>query len=79
VVDGTTHLGAVTSYTFTNVQADHTIVASFAAMPVAPPVGGEWVPINKSALLAPWMSLGSVTVLLTASFVYVKRKKKQMN
>ncbi len=29
VVDGTTHLGVVTSYTFTNVTTNHTIAASF--------------------------------------------------
>ena len=29
VVDGTTHLGSVTSHTFTNVTAGHTIAASF--------------------------------------------------
>jgi hypothetical protein len=29
VVDGTTHLGPVTNYTFYNVQANHTIAASF--------------------------------------------------
>jgi hypothetical protein len=45
---------------------------------VRPPVGGEWVPISKFSLLAPWLSLGSVTALITVSFVYVKRKKKQM-
>ena len=32
VVDGTTHLGAVTTYTFTNVTADHTISATFVAV-----------------------------------------------
>lgn len=33
VVDGTTHLGPVTTYTFTAVNATHTIDATFAAKP----------------------------------------------
>ena len=33
VVDGTTHLGAVTTYTFINVTASHTIAATFIANP----------------------------------------------
>ena len=45
LVDGTT-VGAVASYTFTNVQADHAISASFAAtmgpvVMVTSPTGGE--------------------------------------
>jgi hypothetical protein len=37
LVDGTS-VGPVTNYTFTNVQADHTIEASFATAPNHPPV-----------------------------------------
>lgn len=34
VVDGTTHLGGVSTHQFTNVTANHTIAASFALYPV---------------------------------------------
>jgi hypothetical protein len=47
--------------------------------PPTPPVGGEWVPIDKVRLLAPWIALASLTIVVTASFVYVKNKKKQQN
>lgn len=70
-----THKTAI--FTVTSGQIDSTQDAGMYSTPA--PVGGEWIPTNKSALLAPWISLGSVTVLITASFVYVKRKKKQMN
>ena len=60
------------------VTGDGTVKALFKKL-APPPVGGKWIPINKSALLAPWIGLGSVTALLTASFVYVKRKKRQMS
>jgi hypothetical protein len=41
------------------------------------PVGGEWVPINKLQLVAPLAGLATIMAVLTTSFVYVKRKKKQ--
>jgi PKD repeat protein len=47
--------------------------------PSPPPVGGEWVPIDRFRLLAPWISSVSLVIVLVASFVYVKHKKKQQN
>ena len=41
VVDGTTHLGSVTTHTFTNVQANHTIAATFMSNPVIILTGGD--------------------------------------
>jgi PKD repeat protein len=45
--------------------------------PPTPPVGGEWIPINKFELLSPWISLVSLMTVLTMSFVYVRRKRRQ--
>jgi len=47
--------------------------------PCPPPVGGYWVPINKTELLAPWITLASLLTVSVASIVYVKHKKKQQN
>jgi len=44
-----------------------------------PPVGGYWVPINKTALLAPWITLVSLITVAAVSVVYVKRRKKEQN
>jgi len=44
-----------------------------------PPVGGFWVPINKTALLAPWIGLASLLTVTAASLVYVKHRKKKQN
>jgi hypothetical protein len=53
------------------------LTVSVAPPPPSPPVGGEWVPINRSALLVPWISLASLMTIVTVSFVYVERKKRQ--
>jgi hypothetical protein len=45
--------------------------------PTAPAVGGEWVPIDKLELSAPLIILASLITAMTASFVYVKRKRQQ--
>jgi parallel beta-helix repeat protein len=45
--------------------------------PPALPVGGEWVPIDRLQLLTQWISLLSMMTVLTMSFVYVRRKKRQ--
>jgi parallel beta-helix repeat protein len=58
-------------------------LSSFSAMgslkgpPI--PVGGEWIPIDKFQLLAPWITLASLTIAVTVSFVYVKHRKKQQD
>ena len=41
------------------------------------PVGGVWVPIDKTELLAPWIILASLITVAAVSVVYVKRKKKK--
>ena len=48
-----------------------------SAGPPAPPVGGEWVPINKYELLAPWITLASLLAVATIPIVYVRRRKKR--
>lgn len=45
--------------------------------PPTPPVGGEWVPIDKLQLLPQLISLASLMTALTLSFVYVRRKRLQ--
>jgi hypothetical protein len=42
-----------------------------------PPVGGEWVPMDKLQLIAPLAGLATVMAVLTTCFVYIERKKKQ--
>jgi hypothetical protein len=45
------------------------------------PVGGLWLPINKTQLLAPWIGVASLITFITAisTIVSVKRKKKHQN
>ena len=43
------------------------------------PVGGEWVSINKSMLLAPWIGLASLMTVAIVSLAYVRRRKNQRN
>lgn len=47
--------------------------------PACAPVGGVWVPINKTELLAPWITLASLVTVATVSIIYVKRRKKLQN
>jgi hypothetical protein len=56
------------------MNAPHTATAHYS-IPV--PVGGVWVPINKSELLAPWIGLASLMAIATVSVIYVKHRKKQ--
>lgn len=51
----------------------------YTNMPAPSPVGGLWVPINKTGLLAPWIGLALVITVTTICIVYVKRGKKQQN
>jgi len=48
-------------------------------IPPPRPVGGEWVAINKSKLLAPWIGLASLLIVSTVavSVAYVKHRKKK--
>ena len=59
------------------LEADPTWTGVY--VPAGPPVGGVWIPINKSALLAPWISLASLITVAAVSIVYVKHRKKQQN
>jgi tryptophan-rich sensory protein len=43
------------------------------------PVGGIWVPIDKSYLPTPWLGLVSLLPVTTASIVYLRHRKKQRN
>ena len=45
----------------------------------SPPVGGIWVPVNKFALLAPWIGLASLISIATVFLVYVRHRKKKQN
>jgi len=44
-----------------------------------PPVGGHWLPINKSVLLLPWITIASLMTVATVSIIYLKRRKKQQS
>lgn len=47
--------------------------------PPCAPVGGLWIPINKTGMLAPWIGLASLITVATVSLAYIKRRKKQQN
>jgi hypothetical protein len=47
--------------------------------PPTAPVGGEWVPIDKLQLLAPWITMASLMVAASLPLVYAKHKKKQQS
>jgi parallel beta-helix repeat protein len=49
------------------------------APPYPPPVGGFWVPMNKTELLAPWIAFASLITLVATSLVCVTRRKKQQD
>jgi len=49
------------------------------APPYPPPVGGFWVPINKTELLASWIAFASLIMVVAISLVYVTRRKKQQD
>ena len=51
---------------------------SLACQLPPPPVGGEWVPIDKVQLLATWMSM-ALTLAIALSFVCFKLVKKREN
>jgi hypothetical protein len=41
------------------------------------PIGGEWVPINTSQILAPLMTSIVLMTILTTSFVYVRYRRQK--
>jgi len=58
------------------MEDDYSITANFEAVPVIPPVtvGWETYPINKLAILAPWITLFTV-IMAGASLLALKRRK----
>ena len=55
------------------MDAPHNLTAVFR-----PPVGGIWVPVDKLALLAPYIGLASTILVATAATaIYIKRRKKK--
>jgi hypothetical protein len=46
---------------------------------IPPPVGGEWVAVNKLQIMAPLVGWVSLAAMITASFVSVKRMKKRQD
>jgi hypothetical protein len=71
-INGTTQEGKLDKY-FLSVSPTGEARLTEAQIPV----GGEWVPINRLQLVAPWISLISLMTVLTMSFVYVRRKRRQ--
>lgn len=45
--------------------------------PLIQPVGGEWVPFNIAQTSAPWVGWAFATMVITMSFVYIRKKSKQ--
>jgi len=43
--------------------------------PAGPPVGGEWAPIDKLALLAPWIAMASMALAALGVGVFLKYRK----
>ena len=60
VLDGTIHLGAVTTYTFAPVTVAHTIAATFAGVPPAVPTGLTAAAGDAKVLLA-WTAASGAT------------------
>jgi parallel beta-helix repeat protein len=62
------------------VLADPTWTGVYTlASPPAPPVGGEWVPVDKLGLMAPWVCSATLTLAIAASFALVQRRKKRQD
>jgi hypothetical protein len=72
-VNGTTVVGETEYY---NLLVSPTGAATLSKAPQVP-VGGEWVPINRLQLMAPWMTSIALMTILTTSFVYVRRRKQR--
>lgn len=67
-----------TSWALIPHTTNNGVVHQILPPPLPPPVGGEWVPINKLQLLAPWISLAS-TLGIAVFFVLFKRTKKRQD
>jgi hypothetical protein len=64
-------------FTWKGIGADGTTVGSGNVLFLTQ-VGGIWVPVDKLALLAPYIALASTILAATATTaIYVKRRKKQ--
>jgi len=42
----------------------------------SPAVGGEWAPLDRLQVLAPWLSSALLMLGIVASFVFIRRKRK---
>jgi len=76
-VDGSSRGTGVNPITV-NMNAPHTTTAHYQTLPPPALVGGEWFPINKLQLLAPWISL-VLTMAIAVSFVGIRRIKKRQD
>ena len=70
VVDSTTHLGALTSYTFNNVTANHTISATFMIACTSPVIEGGISPDSLTATVGNQVVLTLTNVTGTVPFAY---------
>jgi hypothetical protein len=57
------------------MNAPHTATAHYSS---SISVGGEWVPMDKLQLLAPWATSAILMTILATSFVYVRRKRRSI-
>jgi hypothetical protein len=67
LVDGTS-VGAVTTYTFTDVVADHTIAASFSGLPVVASQAATNITISGATLNGSLSDKGNTSGAVTVSF-----------
>lgn len=59
------------------IHGETTHLSKFAIM-LSVPVGGVWFPVNKLALLAPYIGLASTIILAIAvTAIFFKYKKKK--
>jgi len=65
-----------TSTTIT-VTEGGTYTAYYEAPPPPPGVGGYVIPVDKFALLAPYIGLASATITTVATIIYIKRVKNK--
>jgi len=67
----------LTGYGATHSMAFKDITVTGVECP--PPVGGEWIPIDKLQMMTPLIGWASLATILTATFIGVKRIKKRQN
>jgi hypothetical protein len=75
-INGTTQVGKSDKYSLSVSPNGAAILTKVAP---TSPVGGERLPVDKLQLLAPWITMASLIVAVSVSFVYAKHKKNQQN